>query len=149
MIYKPDAYRPGERLVAQYEGGREWYVEAASGNGSGTVLVPLGVAESPPAADRMRGAWRVDPGTRLLRDWLGRYWRATQAQAGPGTWRLDFTRAEPGAGTMRYEAEVGRPLNLIGDAELARLLRRSWDSLATDAPERQRRLAFGSTRSEL
>lgn len=149
MIYQPDAYRPGERLVAQYEGGQEWYVEAAGGNGSGTVLVPLGAAESPPAVNRMRGAWRVDPGARLLRDWQGRYWHAAETPAGAATWRVDFTRPEPGAGTMRYETEVGRPLDLIGDAELIRLLRRAWDSLATDAPERQRRLALSAARSEL
>jgi hypothetical protein len=149
MIYQPDAYRPGERLVAQYEGGQEWFVEAASGSGAGTVLVPLGVAESPPAVNRMRGAWRVDPGVRLLRDWAGRFWRATDAPAGQGRWRVDFTRTDPGAGTMRYEAEVGRRLNLVGDAELVRLLRRAWDSLATDVAERERRLSMSAERVEL
>jgi hypothetical protein len=142
-------YRPGERYVAQYEGGLEWYVEAVSANGSGTVLGPLGVATSAPARDRLRGAWQVRPGARLLRDWAGRYWSVTAAPAGPGAWRVEFARTEPGAGAMRYEAEAVRPLPAIADAELLRLLRRAWSSLATDASERDRRLAASSGRAEL
>ena len=53
------------------------------------------------------------------------------------------------AGAMRYHAEVPRPLPAIADVELLRLLRRAWDSLATDAPERHRRLAASSERAEL
>ena len=142
-------YRPGERYLLQCAGGVERLAVAAARNGAGVVLVPAGPHEPLPDPVLPCGEWLLEPGERILRDWLGRYWAVTArpwpARAGgsaprpAGGCRVEFTRYEPGGQRMRYEAPSVKWPQALPDAELVRLLRSAWNALATDATERLRR----------
>jgi hypothetical protein len=159
MSTSVDEYRPGERYVVQYAGGMERLAEASADSGSGARLEAIGPDAPLPRRIRLLGAWTIARDSRLVRDWRGRYWSvaATRSPAAesrgdgglPGAWAVEFTRAEPDGGEMRYRVEIARPPHTVSDSELARLLRAAWNSLATDAPERLRRLATASERAEL
>jgi len=140
-------YRPGERYVLQCAGGIERIAEVGHAGSPELVLVPL--AYEPPLPGVTCGEWLIEPGDRLVRDWAGRYWSAISlADRSPANgrprapygWKVEFLRFTPDGEPMSYGVASARPPGALSDAELARLLRLAWDSLATDRAERLRRI---------
>jgi hypothetical protein len=155
MRRRSGTYRPGERYVLQCVGGGERIAEVGRAQGApGLALLPAGAGDERAEPTLAGGEWLVEPGERLVRDWAGRYWsvaaRAVDGGDGngagprpPGGCEVEFARFTPAGHAMCYRvASAVWPAGL-GDGELVRLLRRAWDSLATDRAERLRRLEAG------
>lgn len=155
MRRRTGSYRPGERYVLQCVGGVERVAEVRrAADTAAPALLPVGADEALPRPTVPGGEWLVEPGERLIRDWAGRYWsvsaRANHSARGNGNgsrprvpWacHVDFTRHTPDGEAIAYTAPSARWPREIGDAELARMLRRAWDLLSTGPAERLRRLA--------
>jgi hypothetical protein len=143
MIMQSEGFRTGERYLLQAAGGVERIAEAVAGSG----LVPAGPDTALAGRPLPGGAWRLEPGERVIRDWAGRYWSVAARPANgdrpaalpPGAFWLEFVRREPGGRVMRYRAASIEHPAVLCDEALARRLRAAWDALATDAAERLRR----------
>ncbi|HEX8696784.1 MAG TPA: hypothetical protein VF746_30475 [Longimicrobium sp.] len=155
MRRRSGAYRPGERYVLQHVGGGERIAQVGRAPGpSGLALFPAGAGEERAEPTLAGGEWLVEPGERLVRDWAGRYWSVTARAADgrdgdgpgprpPGGCEVVFARFTPAGEAMSYRVASAVWPGELGDAELVRMLRRAWDSLATDRAERLRRLGAG------
>lgn len=141
-------YRLGERYVLQCAGGIERIAEVGHSESGELALVPTAYGEPLPEPRMPCGEWLIEPGDRLVRDWAGRYWsvvaRADRSPVNgrpraPYRWRVEFVRFTPECEPMSYGVASARPPSTLTDAELVRLLRLAWDSLATTRAERLRR----------
>jgi hypothetical protein len=147
MRRRSGAYRLGERYVLQCVGGGERIAEVGRAPGPpGVALLLVGVEEERP--EPTLAEWLVEPGERLVRDWAGRYWSVVARGNGagplpPGGCEVEFARFTPAGEAMWYRAASAVWPGELGDAELVRMLRRAWDSLATGRAERLRRLDAG------
>lgn len=148
MRKRSGGYRLGERYVLQCAGGIERIAEVGHAGSPELTLVPPAYEEPLPEPRTPCGEWRIEPGERLVRDWAGRYWsvawRADRGPVGgrpraPYGWTVEFTRFTPEGEPMSYGVASARPPGTLSDAEVVRLLRLAWDSLATDRAERLRR----------
>lgn len=142
-------YRLGERYLLQYASGIERIAEVGYAGTPELTLVPPAYGEPLPEPRTPAGEWLIEPGERLVRDWAGRYWSAaTRADRGlvdgrpraPYGWRVEFVRFTPEGERMSYGVASARPPSTLGQAEMVRLLRLAWDSLATDRAECLRRV---------